>query len=752
MLVGEGAAEECRVDEVLCIGGQDGEVEVASVGARLEGAVGGGQAEGGAAGDLARSAGGIGFSTPSADVDLFAIAHEESGRAQVDGARARADDRLPFDVAHVGQEAGDVLSAAGVGVNVPDDGHAGLGLSVSIGAPAAVALHEVDLVVILEPVVGAELGGQVAGGGVELDNPAFREPGPFGLDGAWRQGQVVGPGAAADQHLEVVESPETVVGRDLDAVGRIVPEAAEGASTEQGREVGAEAGHEGVLAAGVGGAARQRNVRRGRGGGDPDAALRSDVHLAAVEVAEVGPEDQAFVESVGAGSSEEGGRVERVVGAVGGQEITIEPGGLDVVAVDGDGHGAADVEVRLEAARRGGEVVGPGGAQQGDLSPGLVVGQAVRDVGPAASDVGAVQEPRAVRIEDGDRGVADAVGKDVHVGLDGVRGGGIAGGEGDRAADEGAAWAVARGRAEVVSRAARKRGEGDLRVDDEGPAFVVLPHGEAHRFAFDAVGTGHLIEGAVFVPLEGKWGGQFGRESGGGIVQGVVQQELAVGADGRLDAPVLPSDVVGVGARFDGELEGGPPLPGPAPPQPDARPEVISPEHGGGLHMLRPVGRVVGEVEVLPVGGQAAPHPVQVGQRVGVDPGGAPVDAASGPNVVVLGSLGFRRPLPTGPPSPVELDAPSGNVGAVHHMIRPLALIGHIADLRRRNAGGQEEEGRQEAHHQTNKFGNGFVAGPGQNLNGCCPRGSAFRWWGRCCRATRGTRTRPRACARRTSG
>ena len=123
------------------------------------------------------------------------------------------------------------------------------------------------------------------------------------------------------------------------------------------------------------------------------------------------------VESVGAGSSEEGGRVEREVGAIEGQEITVESVGLDVVdPVDGDGHGAADVEVWLEGARRGGEVVRPGGAEQGDLSPGLVVGQAVRDVGPAAADVGAVQQPGAVRIEDGDRGVADAVGEDVHGG------------------------------------------------------------------------------------------------------------------------------------------------------------------------------------------------------------------------------------------------------------------------------------------------------------------------------------------------
>ena len=61
----------------------------------------------------------------------------------------------------------------GLGVDIPDDGHAGLGLSIGVGPPLAIALDEVDLVVVGEAMVGGELDGQVIGTGVHLGDPAF---------------------------------------------------------------------------------------------------------------------------------------------------------------------------------------------------------------------------------------------------------------------------------------------------------------------------------------------------------------------------------------------------------------------------------------------------------------------------------------------------------------------------------------------------------------------------------------------------
>ena len=57
--------------------------------------------------DFSRAAGGIGLSTPSADVDLLALANEEGCRTDVDGARPGSDGGLPGDVAQVWKKAGD---------------------------------------------------------------------------------------------------------------------------------------------------------------------------------------------------------------------------------------------------------------------------------------------------------------------------------------------------------------------------------------------------------------------------------------------------------------------------------------------------------------------------------------------------------------------------------------------------------------------------------------------------------------------
>ena len=265
------------------------------------------------------------------------------------------------------------------------------------------------------------------------------------------------------------------------------------------------------------------------------------------------------------------------------------------------------------------------------------------------------------------------------------------------------------------------------------------------------VGAGHLVDRAAFVPLEGKRRASFGRESGphragrGGA--GVHRRGRWVG----WMPTVPPSDVVGVGA-LRSTVNSKAARPCRVPRQLDARPEILGLEHGGGLNVLGPLIRIVREVEVLTVGGESAAHPIQGRPGVGVGPFGLPQDAASGPDVAVSGLLGFRSPLPTGPPSSLQLDAASDDVGAVQHVVRPLALIGHKSDLRRRAPVGQEQMVVRTRTIRTNKFGNGFVAGSGQNLNGCCPRGCASRWPGRCCRATRGIRIRPRAWAPRTSG
>ena len=752
MFVGEGAAEIAGVDEVFGVGGEDGEIEVTAVCAALEGAVRGGKAKGGAPGDVGRAASAVGLSAPSTDVDLFAVAHEEGGRAQVDGGGARSNGRLPFDVAEVRQEAGDVLAAPGVGIDVADDRHAAPCLSVGIGTAAGVALDEVHLIVVGQAVVGTELGGDVVRGSIELGHPAFCVPEWSWLNGPVGQGQVGGQGAAAHEDFQVVESAEAVVRRDFDAVGGIASASAEGASAQEFGEVGAEPGDERVMGTGIGRTAWHRQIGRGGRGGNPEAAFRADVDLPAVEVTEVGAKAVGIVQSIDAGPPEEGGGVEGEIFAIEGEEVAVEPVGLGVGPVDGDVDGGARTEVGLDDAGGGGEVRGACGAEQGDLSPGLVVCQAVRNVGAAASDVGAIQQAGAVGTEHGDGGVADPVGEIVHGGLDGAGRGRVARREGHRAADEGASWAVAGRGPEVVAGAAGIGGEGDFGVDDEGSGSVVLTDGEPNVVAFHLVRTSHFVEGTIFIPLEGEGGGQVGGEAVVLVVKGMVKFKGSIRSDVGGHAPIQPTDGVGVCPGFHCEFEGGPSLSGPAPAEPYARPEVFRPEHGGGLDVFGPMGWVVREVEVLKVGGESAPDPVVSVGGVCVDPFGLPENAFPGANVVVFGRVGFRGPLPAGPPGPLQLDAASDGLGTVQHVVRPLALIGYESDLRGQGASAQEQYGRQEAHHRTNKFGNGFVAGSGQNLNGCCPRGSASRWRGRCCRATHGRRIPRPAWTRRTSG
>ena len=173
VLVGEGTAEEGRIDEIRGVGSEHGEVEVAAVGAGLKGPAGGGQAEGGTAGDIGCPAVGIGLTAPSTDVDLFAFAHQEGRRAEVDLAASRTQCGLPFDVAEVGQEAGDVLSAGGLRVDIPEDGHASPSLSVSVGATLTIALDEVDLVIVVEAMVGGELDCEVIRTRIHLGDPAL---------------------------------------------------------------------------------------------------------------------------------------------------------------------------------------------------------------------------------------------------------------------------------------------------------------------------------------------------------------------------------------------------------------------------------------------------------------------------------------------------------------------------------------------------------------------------------------------------
>jgi hypothetical protein len=111
---------------------------------------------------------------------------------------------LPLDVAHVGKEAGDVLATAGIGIDVADYGHAASRLPIGIGPSAGVALNEVHLVVVVQTVVGAELGCDVVRGGVELRDPAFSVPEWGRLDGPVGEGQVGGQGAASHEDFEVV--------------------------------------------------------------------------------------------------------------------------------------------------------------------------------------------------------------------------------------------------------------------------------------------------------------------------------------------------------------------------------------------------------------------------------------------------------------------------------------------------------------------------------------------------------------------
>ena len=118
MFIGKGAAEVGGIDQVCSVGGEDGQVEVTAVCARLERAVGQGQPKRCAARNIGGSAVGVGLTAPPTDVHLLALAHEEGSGANVDVARARSEGGLPSDVTQVFNEAGDVLSAARIGVNV----------------------------------------------------------------------------------------------------------------------------------------------------------------------------------------------------------------------------------------------------------------------------------------------------------------------------------------------------------------------------------------------------------------------------------------------------------------------------------------------------------------------------------------------------------------------------------------------------------------------------------------------------------
>ena len=153
--------------------------------------------------------------------------------------------------------------------------------------------------------------------------------------------------------------------------------------------------------------------------------------------------------------------------------------------------------------------------------------------------------------------------------------------------------------------------------------------------AFHLVRTSHFVEGTIFIPLEGEGGGQVGGEAVVLVVKGMVKFKGSIRSDVGVHAPIQPTDVVGVCPGFHCEFEGGPPLSGPAPAEPHARPKVIGAEHGGGLHMLCPPLRVVREVEVHPVRGQAAADPVVGMRRVLFYPFGLPVDALPGTDVVV---------------------------------------------------------------------------------------------------------------------
>ena len=364
----------------------------------------------------------------------------------------------------------------------------------------------------------------------------------------------------------------------------------------------------------------------------------------------------------------------------------------------------------MEDPRGGGEIGGPGGAEQDNPSPRVIVGQAVGDVGPAAAEVGAVQQIGAVRAEDGHHRVADAIGEDVHGGLDGIGGGGVTGGKGHGTADERSVRTIAGRGAEVVACAARIGRKGDLRIKDQGSVEVVFAHFEPDFLSVDEVAAGHLVDVPIIAPLKGKGCRQLGREFPVRIVLGVLEEQCPARTHGGGHATVAPRNVAGVGARCHGEFEGRPSLTGAAPTQSDAGPDILRLEHGHGLHVLGPLLRIVREVEVLAVRSESAAHPIQGGQGIGIHPLGLPQDALSGPDVVVFGLLVFGGPLPTRPTAALQLDATPHDVRPVVNVLGPLALIGHKSDLGGEGPRRQQTDDHARAHHGTNKFGNRIVA------------------------------------------
>ena len=142
---------------------------------------------------------------------------------------------------------------SGLGEDVPDDGHAGPCLSVGVGATLDHRADEVDLVVVVEAMVGAELDGQVIRDRRSSGRIQPSVSGPRGWNGATGKGRSSDRVPPADEDLEAPNAPKLLSGATSMLYAASAAEPAEGASTKEGREVGAEPGHKGIVGRGVGG-------------------------------------------------------------------------------------------------------------------------------------------------------------------------------------------------------------------------------------------------------------------------------------------------------------------------------------------------------------------------------------------------------------------------------------------------------------------------------------------------------------------